>query len=249
MAVTNHDRVCFRILPRAGGREREIIRIGRGECFRCIELDPVPSCRSSLSRILRKDFCGPVSSVGQTRCGYSAGSGQLTATMPSTTAMNVLTPQEKEFLRQINTPVALSAKPNTLFEKHDIVGKGAYGAVYKGKHRQTNQIVALKIINLDTADDDVEDIQKEVALLKRLMAQGSLANDENGSKQKSRAGDEEVYGVPNVIKYYGCWTEGPKVWIVMELADGGSVRTLVSEVSSSCGLPYSSCHGRLALHQ
>lgn len=145
--------------------------------------------------------------------------------------MNILTltPQEKEFLRQINTPSAQSAKPNTLFEKQDIVGKGAYGAVYKGKHRQTDQVVALKIINLDTADDDVEDIQKEVALLKRLMAQGNLANDEHSGngKQKSKVGEEEVYGVPNVIKYYGCWTEGPKVWIVMELAEGGSVRTLV----------------------
>ncbi|KAJ9122548.1 hypothetical protein QFC22_001977 [Naganishia vaughanmartiniae] len=148
--------------------------------------------------------------------------------MPAPTAMNVLTLQEKEFLRQINTPAAQSSKPNTLFEKQDIVGKGAYGAVYKGKHRETNQVVALKIINLDTADDDVEDIQKEVALLKRLMAQGSLANEENGasSKQKGKDGDEELYGVPNVIKYYGCWTEGPKVWIVMELAEGGSVRTL-----------------------
>jgi protein-serine/threonine kinase len=155
--------------------------------------------------------------------------------MPSPTAMNVLTLQEKEFLRQINTPSAQSSKPGTLFDKQDIVGKGAYGAVYKGKHRDTNQVVALKIINLDTADDDVEDIQKEVALLKRLMAQGSLANDENGggssssSKQKGKDkdGDEALYGVPNVIKYYGCWTEGPKVWIVMELAEGGSVRTLV----------------------
>jgi serine/threonine protein kinase len=153
------------------------------------------------------------------------------ANMPSAnTAMNLLTPQEKEFLRLINTPAAQSSKPNTLFEKQDIVGKGAYGAVYKGKHRQTDQVVALKIINLDTADDDVEDIQKEVALLKRLMAQGNLMNEENGvnGKQKGKAGEEEVYGVPNVIKYYGCWTEGPKVWIVMELAEGGSVRTLVS---------------------
>jgi protein-serine/threonine kinase len=96
----------------------------------------------------------------------------------------------------------------------------------------TGHIVALKIINLDTADDDVDDIQKEVSLLKRLMIQGGIdANKENGSEittPGSGSEDWNYYGVPNVIKYYGCWTEGPKVWIVMELAEGGSVRTLVS---------------------
>jgi protein-serine/threonine kinase len=119
-------------------------------------------------------------------------------------------------------------------QKHDIIGKGAYGAVYKGKHLSTGHIVALKIINLDTADDDVEDIQKEVSLLKRLMIQGGIdASKESGSDAATPGSgtggaDWNHYGVPNVIKYYGCWTEGPKVWIVMELAEGGSVRTLVA---------------------
>lgn len=31
----------------------------------------------------------------------------------------------------------------------------------------------------------------------------------------------------NVIKYYGSLMEGPRVWIIMELAEGGSIRTLV----------------------
>ena len=86
--------------------------------------------------------------------------------------------------------------------------------MYKGKHIQTGHIVALKIINLDTADDDVADIQKEVSLLQQLML---------GQSEKGGSGQ----GVPNVIKYYGCWTEGPRVWIVMEYAEGGSIRTLV----------------------
>lgn len=118
-------------------------------------------------------------------------------------------------------------------QKLDIIGKGAYGAVYKGKHIATGHVVALKIINLDTADDDVDDIQKEVSLLKRLMIQGGIdASKEQGSGAATpgsgSGADWNHYGVPNVIKYYGCWTEGPKVWIVMELAEGGSVRTLVN---------------------
>lgn len=50
------------------------------------------------------------------------------------------------------------------------------------------------------------------------------------AKEGGGSGSWAGYGVPNVTKYYGCWTEGPKVWIVMELAEGGSVRTLVSSV-------------------
>ncbi len=40
---------------------------------------------------------------------------------------------------------------------------------------------------------------------------------------------------PNVIRYYGSLTEGPKVWIIMEYADGGSIRTLVRPQSSLRG--------------
>ena len=87
------------------------------------------------------------------------------------------------------------------------MGKGAYGAVYKGRHRLTGYVVALKIINLDTEDDDVGDIQKEIALLQQLMSGTSI---------------------PNVTRYYGSLMDGPRVWIVMEFAEGGSIRTLVS---------------------
>ncbi|KAI6001297.1 kinase-like domain-containing protein [Pisolithus albus] len=90
-----------------------------------------------------------------------------------------------------------------LFRRLETVGKGAYGSVHKGIHVPTGNVVALKIINLDTADDDVEAIQREVALLTQLR------------------------DAPNVTKYYGCYLDGPRVWIVMEFAQGGSVRTLM----------------------
>lgn len=100
-------------------------------------------------------------------------------------------------------------------QKLEMVGKGAYGAVYKGRHLATGHVVALKIINLDTEDDDVSDIQKEVSLLQQLMS--SFASSHGGT-----------VAMPNVIKYYGSLMEGPKVWIIMEYAEGGSIRTLVS---------------------
>lgn len=96
--------------------------------------------------------------------------------------------------------------PTQLFKKGECVGKGAFGSVHRGIHIATNAVVALKIINLDIADDDVEAIQKEVALLSQL-----------------RGGEAS-----NVTQYYGSWLDGARVWIVMDFASGGSVRTLVS---------------------
>ncbi|KAG8906928.1 hypothetical protein FRB99_005702 [Tulasnella sp. 403] len=92
-----------------------------------------------------------------------------------------------------------------LFHKGEVVGKGAFGSVHRGIHIATGAVVALKIINLDIADDDVEAIQKEVSLLSQL-----------------RGGE-----TTNVTQYYGCWLDGPRVWIVMDFASGGSVRTLM----------------------
>lgn len=83
--------------------------------------------------------------------------------------------------------------------------------MYRGKHIATGHIVALKIINLDTEDDDVADIQKEISLLQQLMLGGSNSGGPP----------------PNVIKYYGSLMQGPRVWIIMEYAEGGSIRTLV----------------------
>ncbi|CAE6485335.1 unnamed protein product [Rhizoctonia solani] len=90
------------------------------------------------------------------------------------------------------------------YKKLECVGRGAYGSVHKGVFIPTGEVVALKIINLDGQDDDVEAIQKEVALLSTLRGSDST----------------------NITRYHGCWLEGPHVWIVMDFAQGGSVRTL-----------------------
>ena len=97
-----------------------------------------------------------------------------------------------------------------LYQRLETVGKGAYGSVSKGKHIPTGNVVALKIINLDTPDDDVADIQREVALLTQLR------------------------DAPNVTKYYGCYMDGPRVWIVMEFANGGSVLSLMKASNDGC---------------
>ncbi|KAJ7733783.1 STE/STE20/YSK protein kinase [Mycena maculata] len=96
-----------------------------------------------------------------------------------------------------------------LYKRLETVGKGAYGSVHKGTDRAGN-IVALKIINLDIESDDVGDIQREVALLTQLR------------------------DAPNITKYFGCHMDGPRVWIVMEFATGGSALSLMKASKDGC---------------
>jgi serine/threonine protein kinase len=96
-----------------------------------------------------------------------------------------------------------------LYQRLETIGRGAYGSVHKGKHIPTGNVVALKIINLDTADDDVGDIQREVALLTQLRD-------------------------PHITEYYGCYLDGPRVWIAMEYAQGGSVHSLMKASKDDC---------------
>ncbi|CAO3669231.1 unnamed protein product [Rhizopus stolonifer] len=98
-----------------------------------------------------------------------------------------------------------SASMPLVYKKLKKVGKGAYGSVYKGINTQTNKEIAIKVLNLDTEEDNVDDIQKEISLLSQLTHARSQ----------------------NITPYYGSLLVGTKLWIIMEYAAGGSVRTIM----------------------
>ncbi|KAG6865846.1 hypothetical protein C0991_011178 [Blastosporella zonata] len=107
---------------------------------------------------------------------------------------------------------SVQSSVHQLYRRIETIGKGAYGSVHKGEHIPSGNVVALKIINLDdkSGSDDVGDIQREVALLTQLR------------------------DAPNITKYYGCYMDGPRVWIVMEFAQGGSVLSLMKASPNGC---------------
>jgi serine/threonine-protein kinase 24/25/MST4 len=77
------------------------------------------------------------------------------------------------------------ASQYTLLEK---LGTGSFGTVYKAIHNETKQIVAIKQIDLEDSDDDIGEIQQEIAHLAQC--------------------DSEY-----VTKYFGSFVKGYKLWI------------------------------------
>lgn len=102
------------------------------------------------------------------------------------------------------------------YEFLELIGKGAYGRVYKGKSRVTGNLVAVKIIEIDKVDyeemttKNLNDTLKEIDILQQL--------------RESRARPyvniiEEARPVHN------------ELWIISEYASGGSVNTLMKPTS------------------
>lgn len=68
--------------------------------------------------------------------------------------------------------------------------------------RRTGQAVAIKIIDVENAEDEVEDIIQEISILSELHS-------------------------PYVTKYHGSFLKGSDLWIIMEFCSGGSCADLL----------------------
>ncbi|KAF8309351.1 Pkinase-domain-containing protein [Clavulina sp. PMI_390] len=101
------------------------------------------------------------------------------------------------------TPVPrASSDPSSQYTLLEKLGTGSFGTVFKAIHNDSKQIVAIKHIDLEDSDDDISEIQQEIAHLAQC--------------------DSEY-----VTKYYGSFVKGYKLWIVMEYLAGGSCLDLL----------------------
>ncbi|XP_076896949.1 uncharacterized protein LOC143550110 [Bidens hawaiensis] len=111
--------------------------------------------------------------------------------------------------------VALMEATGSRFSNLELIGRGSFGDVYKGFDKNINKEVAIKVIDLEEAEDEIEDIQKEIAVLQQCRSQ-------------------------YITEYYGSYLHQTKLWIIMEYMAGGSVADLIQpnqpldEMSIAC---------------
>src|SRR6186713_303261 len=82
-----------------------------------------------------------------------------------------------------------------------LLGRGGMGAVYAGRHEQTGELAAVKVLSGHLADDDNfrERFKQEIETLKRLLH-------------------------PNIVQLHGYGEEEGHLYYVMELVEGRSLQ-------------------------
>ncbi|XP_044473930.1 serine/threonine-protein kinase sid1-like isoform X2 [Mangifera indica] len=101
------------------------------------------------------------------------------------------------------------------FSSLELIGRGSFGDVYRAFDKELNKEVAIKVIDLEESEDEIEDIQKEISVLSQCRS-------------------------PYITEYYGSYLHRTKLWIIMEYMAGGSVADLLQsgppldEMSIAC---------------
>lgn len=100
------------------------------------------------------------------------------------------------------------------YEFLELIGKGTYGRVYKSRDRQTHQICAIKIIEVDQTDYRAETDAKDDTLKEFIRETSILQSLKNNN-------------VKNVNRIFEAFSVDSWLWIVTEYCPGGSLATLM----------------------
>ncbi|KAI6250006.1 Serine/threonine-protein kinase nak1 [Erysiphe necator] len=118
----------------------------------------------------------------------------------------------RQMQARVNEQCMKEGKDPPPYGLEELIGKGSFGRVYKGKDMRSAAVVAIKIIDIDASDtqdprnaDSYSDVLKEIAALSTL------------SETKAK----------NINFVIEALVIGQSMWLVTEYCSGGSVATLM----------------------
>ncbi len=101
------------------------------------------------------------------------------------------------------------------YEFEELIGKGAYGRVYKGHQLPSRDVVAIKVLDIDSLDyKSMRDFKDE-----------SIKDFIHETKVMKQVKDSGAKNINEIIEAVSIHSQ---LWLVCEYCPGGSVRTLVS---------------------
>lgn len=94
-----------------------------------------------------------------------------------------------------------SADPEDHFMMLEQLGEGNFGLVYKAYHKQSGNIVAIKVVPISS---DIENLKKEISILWECKS-------------------------PHIVRYFGSYLKKStgELWLVLEYCNAGSVCDLI----------------------
>ncbi|QLG70103.1 hypothetical protein HG535_0A00420 [Zygotorulaspora mrakii] len=96
-------------------------------------------------------------------------------------------------------------RPSEIYEIKKCVGRGNFGDVYKALDKASGKIVAVKVVNLEHTDEDIDLLAQEIFFLAELRC-------------------------PFITNYITTMTEDVSMWIIMEYCGGGSCADLLKNL-------------------
>lgn len=100
------------------------------------------------------------------------------------------------------------------YEFEELIGKGAYGRVYKGHQISSGRLVAIKVLDIDSLDyNAIRDLRDE-----------SIKDFIHETKVMKQVKDSGAQNINEIIEAISIHSQ---LWLVCEYCPGGSVRTLM----------------------
>eukprot|EP01091_Cochliopodium_minus_P006685 TRINITY_DN16693_c0_g1_i1.p1 TRINITY_DN16693_c0_g1~~TRINITY_DN16693_c0_g1_i1.p1 ORF type:complete len:469 (-),score=131.04 TRINITY_DN16693_c0_g1_i1:99-1409(-) len=127
----------------------------------------------------------------------------------------------------------LPVDPKQLYSDWVKIGEGSTGSVFKCKHNKTNQMAALKVLEI-TEENERFSVENEIKVMK-------------------------TSNHPNIVHYFASYVHDDKLWVAMEYMSGGSLTQIISickmtepQIASVCrdvlrGLEY--LHNQKRIHR